>query len=256
MPKPTEIMIYDPETGRSWYFDTANPDPAAITLGAIQRGLGRARFGCYTRRPITVAEHCLRVARFAEAIMRNKVLRYAIAGKVASEATGPDGFRVAHVPACRLAGLLHDAPEALTGYGDVLRPAKTAAVRESETRVLGAILDHVLGLDELGDNYVRGSNLVCSPREPATQDRRDTVLLMLAAVDPIVHAADDLALYYEAMLWQPGANDWADIPKCFRECTVADEVERVCLPLVDEQAGPGWATAVRVALADLSRSLG
>jgi hypothetical protein len=41
-----------------------------------------------------------------------------------------------------LAGLIHDAPEAMTGLGDVLRPAKTDGHRETEARAYAAVVDH------------------------------------------------------------------------------------------------------------------
>ena len=77
-----------------------------------------------------------------------------------------------------LAALLHDAPEALVPWGDCLAPGKTDEMREVEDRVLACIHEML--------------------RLPAPVER------------PVVKHADMLALYIEALLWQPGARDWAD----------------------------------------------
>jgi len=51
-------------------------------------------------------------------------------------------------PETALAGLLHDAPEPLSGFGDVLRPVKDAApvVKETETNIWCKAIAPAFGL--------------------------------------------------------------------------------------------------------------
>jgi hypothetical protein len=48
-------MVMDPDTGNSWYLDTADIRPERLTLAQLGHGMeGINRFGGYTVRPITV----------------------------------------------------------------------------------------------------------------------------------------------------------------------------------------------------------
>jgi 5'-deoxynucleotidase YfbR-like HD superfamily hydrolase len=210
----TSILVYDPETGRSWYLDTADLRPETLTLGQLGHGLAAInRFGGYTVRPITVAEHSLRVGRFARALIVHSgcVVPYIIAS-------------------AELSGQLHDTPEAITGRGDVLRPAKTDADRESEARTYEIVVAHML--------------CPLGPLHLLAPHHADRVVLALGIVANIVHKADNLALYYESMLWQPGAEDWA--PK-----VIADPMPDLLLPLVWPRPREDWATSVRVSCSEI-----
>lgn len=124
--------------------------------------------------------------------------------------------------------LLHDAHEAIVPWGDCLRPGKTDAMREVEAEVDAAIR----------------CALVVSLPTPAVFD--------------IVKTADSIALYFEAMLWQPGARDWA--PGLLHPIW-ADEhgqvgnsgltkvslVERF-MPLIAPRPGECWRTEVEALL--------
>jgi hypothetical protein len=216
----TSILVHDPETSRNWYLDTAAPTRDSITLGQLGFGLESIkRFGGYTTRPITVAEHCMRVGRFARALVTD----------------GIPCVPALAIACADLAGLIHAAPEAMTGLGDVLRPAKTDGHRETEARAYAAVVDHLVCL------YMHGE--VRAPLLSGAEvfdGRADRIRQALAAVADVVHTADNLALYYEAMLWHPGARDWAP--------TVAsDPMPDVLLPLVWPRAGESWAAAVRAA---------
>jgi len=78
-----------------------------------------------------------------------------------------------------LDALLHDAHEALTPWGDVPSPLKTDDMRALE-KSLDVVVYQAIGLP-MPDPQVR----------------------------QVVELADMLALYFEAMLWAPGASDWA-----------------------------------------------
>lgn len=211
----TSILVHDPDTARSWYLDTAAPTREMVTLAQLGLGMESIRrFGGYTTRPITVAEHCMRVGRIARALVSEFDAR-------ATPLT---------IACADLAGLIHDAPEAITGLGDVLRPAKTDAHREAEERALEVIVGHL---------YV-----MHLPGYPARYNLSD-FRRILADVADVVHTADNLALYYEAMLWQPCARDWA--PK-----VVADPMPDVLLPLVWPRKGEHWSRIVAQACSEVA----
>jgi 5'-deoxynucleotidase YfbR-like HD superfamily hydrolase len=221
-PTPTSILVRDPETNRSWYLDTAAPTADMVTLGQLGCGLESIRRFCgYTTRPITVAEHSMRVGRFARALAESTA---------DTELVYMPGSRL-RLAAADLVGLIHDTPEAITGRGDVLRPAKTDADREAEARAYAAIVEHLFS--PLGPLW---------HLSPTGMDR---VRQALADVAEVVHTADNLALYYEAMLWQPGAADW--VP-----AVVRDPLPDVMLPLVWPREGERWSDAVRSTCAEVA----
>lgn len=124
---------------------------------------------------LDVLEHGLAVPRFNNQTTRPiTVLEHSLRVRRIVMRLGGDDV-------AQLAALLHDAPEALVPWGDCLRPGKTDEMRVVERRVLAAICE-AIGVD----------------------DR-----LIAKHVDGIVHIADMLALCFEALLWQPGAYDWA-----------------------------------------------
>lgn len=249
MPKPTEIRVYDPSTRRSWYLDTANPSAEHMTLEQIGHGLrSLQRFGGYTTGPLPVDEHCVRVGRFAEAIVASDDLCSALLG---TSKPRPN------MAAVRLAGLLHDAPEAITGYGDVLRPAKTPEVSAAEDRAMEAILDLVVSSPTFGPSRGTSVSIGAGRLDPgrADQETQDRIRKMLTECACVVHTADDLALYYEALLWSPGAEGWvARVPERHFPSHMIPSLNATMLPLVDVQ-GAEWATEVHVAVNELSRNL-
>lgn len=144
-------------------------------------------------------------------------------------------------PLVRLAGLLHDAPEAITGYGDVLRPAKTPEVTAAEERAMSAILDLVVSSPTFSSMGLPG------------EATRSEIREMLTGCETVVHAADDLALYYEALLWSPGAPDWVTrVPLRHFPESLLPTLNATLLPLMDVD-GADWADEVRAAMGDLSR---
>lgn len=155
---PPSIMLVSGD-----YFGPGSPDPSVISLDVLSWSLNRQlRFNGHLVRDVTIAEHSMRVARFAE------VIRGRIDPIVSVGARG-----------LRLHALLHDAHEALTPWGDCLSPGKTHAMKETERRIDAAICVG-LGIPE-----------------PTKVERH------------VVKKADCYALYFEAMLWQPRAADWA-----------------------------------------------
>ena len=125
MAPPTKTSI---ALANGRYFDHLAPDPDAIDLDVIELGLQVPRFNNQTIRPITVAEHSLRVWRFVRALGGGEV--------------------------SQLRALLHDAPEALVPWGDCLRPGKTDEMREVERHVMAAIWDALkLPSREMMDGY-------------------------------------------------------------------------------------------------------
>jgi hypothetical protein len=105
--------------------DTCNPKPEQISLEDIDHALNRiVRFNGHTRRPITVAEHSIRVSRIVSVI---------------------GGGRDA-----QFLGLLHDAAEAYVG--DIVRPVKSPEICTIEDRILSAILTK-FGLEPSEDDW-------------------------------------------------------------------------------------------------------
>lgn len=158
-------------TASGRYFDPMNPRADDVHLPDIATALGRiVRFNGHTKRSIPVAEHCMRVARIAMRLAERRGL--------------PAHMR----PLIILLALLHDAAEAY--IGDIVTPIKTDAMRAVERRVLNAIISKVWGRAE-------------SFAEALAMDAD------VHAAWALVKRADAFALYFEAMLWQTGASDWA-----------------------------------------------
>lgn len=84
-----------------------DPRPEDLTIEAIAHGLSNiCRYSGAVERNYSVAEHSVLIAR---------------------------SLAATHAPDVALAGLLHDAPEALSGFGDVGRPVKSRAPIIGET---------------------------------------------------------------------------------------------------------------------------
>lgn len=210
-PTPTSITLVD---GR--YFDPYNPDPSAITLDVLEHGLRQLRFNGQTARPITIAEHSMRVRRIVAEVMK-----------------GESKWRRRDA---ELWALLHDGHEALVPWGDCLRPGKTDAMREVEKNVDEAIVAAVRSWG-IGDFAV--STEVGVKPEPWPFETWPTENDRLA-----VKAADDIALYLEAMLWQPNARDWVEFPGGYHRHTLAR-----LLPVVEPRPGECWSAEVHALLA-------
>ncbi|MBV48220.1 MAG: hypothetical protein CMN10_06625 [Roseobacter sp.] len=96
-------------TGRFW---PMSPRASEIDIKDIAHSLAmQCRYAGHVKRFLSVAEHSVHIARW---LLEN-------------------------APHAALHGLLHDAPEALSGFGDVARPVKPARVREIEDRVWQAV---------------------------------------------------------------------------------------------------------------------
>jgi hypothetical protein len=196
-------MVHDPESGRSWYIDPANPEHSKITAGMLAHGLkAQRRFHGFTTREITTAEHCLRVARFARAIV---------------DMTAPIGFVARR--AAYLGGLLHDAAEPVTWWGDCLGPGKTDYMRAVEARLDEVILEAL-----------------------APSDSHAIIAEAILVETMAIKTADLAALYYEGMLWQPSAADW--VPEIGETIGIAG-LHEVLLPLVWPRPGEDWLSSVR-----------
>lgn len=231
-PTPTSIMLVTGE-----YFDPYDPDPAVINLDVLEHGLQAPRFNNQTTRPISIAEHSMRVRRIAAELARadDSVLeQQAQAGYEAARATpsivvaltswaalppmARENWRlrvmVETIVPVELWALLHDAHEALTPWGDCLRPGKTDKMREVEHQVDVAIIEAL------------GMQVVTLPTQ-------ETVWI-----------ADEIALYFEAMLWQPGAADWAAMPVEHIEHRYELLEVRRLLPMIAPRPGESWRTEV------------
>jgi len=211
---PTPVMLVTGE-----YFDHLAPDPSVINLDVLEHGLQAPRFNGQTLRPITIAEHSLRVRRIAVELI----------GPTPSMFEEGQAVDVLERHAALLDGvpiwaLLHDAHEALVPWGDCLRPGKTPEMREAEDQV---------------DSAIRLALGVSLPDERTFE---------------IVKTADAIALYFEALLWQPGAIDWA--PDVFPWGSDAaapisvrhsDVIPRF-MPLIAPRPGECWRTEVEALL--------
>lgn len=151
------------------YLDLLDPKPEDVRLDDIARGLAVPRFRNQCSVPVRVDEHLLRCGRIALAL----------------------GEPLEVVVAC----LLHDAAE--YGWGDLPGPIKrfmrvevqgvSVSVSELEHKLLVAIAELLIPWVAL----------------------RERVLALLDEHDGIVKHIDVLALRGEAIMWMPGAEDWA-----------------------------------------------
>lgn len=151
------------------YWDVMDPRPEWVHMPDVAHGLLCPRFNNQTTVPVTIASHLLRCAR----------MFVALESRFAFWMQG----QVSFVDAV-LALLLHDAGE---GYlGDRLGPLKTEADSTMEAGTLATIVRHLI-------------------RDDARAER----ITALALTCPLVRWIDKLACAHEALLWQPGASDWA-----------------------------------------------
>jgi hypothetical protein len=124
--------------------------------------------------------------------------------------------------ATQLWALLHDAHEALVPWGDCLRTGKTDAMREVELTIDGHVIDEIAACVRTPSINFDG-----------------------------VKIADDIALYFEAMLWGgPGALDWAPRVLGWSSCGslrtshgLEFDLERF-MPLVAPRPRECWRTEV------------
>lgn len=154
------------------YLDLLDPRPEDIDIGDIEAGLGESRFKRQTTIPITVADHCLRCGRIALAL--DQPLEVV------------------------LAMLIHDAPE--YAFGDMPGPLKRFIFVEVKPGQFVPIEDLELGL-------LRTIAHVLIPDSALSQSVYDLCVDKLGIVKQI----DTLALRAEAMLYMPGAEDWASM---------------------------------------------
>ncbi|ESX78472.1 hypothetical protein [Mesorhizobium sp. LSHC414A00] len=151
-------------TGRFYMFD---PRPEDWCVADVAHGLSNiCRYtGAGTYR-YSVAEHSVHIYRHLTA--------------------------QALAPAVRLAGLMHDAPESLSGFGDVASPAKKRApiIKSTEENIWRKAIAPVLGLDaELPEAVHIADNRICA----------DEMSQNLHEVDPKVGPPLGIVLEY----WEP-----------------------------------------------------
>lgn len=106
-------------TGRFYMFD---PRPDEVRIKDIAHGLSRiCRYTGAVKEFYSVAEHSVHIARW--------LLKH-------------------YGPVIALQGLLHDSPEALSGFGDVARPAKQRAlvIKETEERIYTLAIAPAFGM--------------------------------------------------------------------------------------------------------------
>lgn len=107
-------------TGRFYPFD---PKPSEVDIVHVAHALGMScRYTGACKRFYSTAEHSVHIARW--------LIKHDASRKTA------------------LAGLLHDAPEALSGFGDAARPSKQRApiIKETEERIYSLAVAPAFGL--------------------------------------------------------------------------------------------------------------
>lgn len=164
-------------TGSGRYFDPLNPTASDVHLPDIARGLRRGvtRFNgqlldpAACPHPQSGVSHSMRAGRLVFWWLRTRDL------------VKPE--HALTVVGLVLAGLIHDSPE---GYvGDDLGPIKTPDRKAMEHAILVAIAESLLGPEH--------GAAICE----------------YVGNHAAVHWADQIALRQEALLYQPGATDWA-----------------------------------------------
>jgi hypothetical protein len=164
-------------TGSGRYFDPVNPKASDVHLPDVARGLRRGvtRFNgqlldpAECPHPQSGASHSMRVGRLVFWWLQARGL-----DKELGQALTVVGLV--------LGGLIHDSPE---GYvGDDLGPIKTPERKDMEAKILAVIAEQIVGATHglVISGYVENH--------------------------PAVHWADQVALRQEALLYQPGAQDW------------------------------------------------
>jgi 5'-deoxynucleotidase YfbR-like HD superfamily hydrolase len=216
MAPPTKSSIM---TGSGRYFDPLNPTPESVHLSDVARGLRRSvRFNgqlldlAACPSPQTVASHSMRVARVAYWRIWNAGIPMD---------TDYDLRRlVIHV----LAALLHDAPE---GYlGDPLGPIKTPEQTAIHHAVGRCITAHLVG--------------------PAVSPQIDALIEGMDGSSQhslMLRWSDTIALYQEALLYQPGAVNWALPDLTGGRKLLRDDIAAT-LHLFHPREGENWQAAV------------
>lgn len=150
------------------YVDLLAPDPNCVHFEDLRAGAEQPRFRCHTTRPISVAEHSLRVARI--------------------------GLAFGEPLEVLLALLLHDTPEFF--LVDMPGPIK----KHVRVQLLnGAIVPW----RELEDAW---TTAICRALLP--DGLAATVAGLINAPSGPVATYDHMALQVEALLWMPGGEDW------------------------------------------------
>lgn len=151
------------------YVDLLNPRAEDVDVDDLALGLEAPRFRNQTSVPITIGDHCLRTARFALAF----------------------GEPLEVVLAC----MLHDAPEG--PLGDMPGPLKSHVRVELKSGT-------VVSWSELEALW---SEAICRALLPEPLAKK--VDGLINAKHGPVSQYDHMALRAEALLWMPGAEDWA-----------------------------------------------
>lgn len=177
----TSIMIHG-----GTYFDPHNPKAEDVDLAALDRGLQMPRFNNQTTRPVTISDHMVRCARIWVA-MRLYGISLSREHHVLTPLEWLDVL---------LALVLHDVAEGF--LGDRLRPLKTDYDRALEQAVLAVCIERLVTLEATGYGF-----------HNKTPHPRHYDIMLLALRSQHVKDVDWIACRIEALLWQPGAYDWA-----------------------------------------------
>lgn len=103
------------------FFDPAQPDPSLVHIGDIAHSLSNlCRFGGHCQPFYSVAQHSVEVKRRLQ--------------------------RAGQTPHVQLWGLLHDAPEAYSGFGDIVGPLKPYWVSAIEGGIMRDAICPAFGL--------------------------------------------------------------------------------------------------------------
>jgi hypothetical protein len=212
-PTKSSIMI-----SGGTYFDPLNPRAQDINVNALQRGLVLPRFNGQTTEFVPIDGHMVRCALIWIALRK----------------FGVSLSREHHVLTpiewldVLLALLLHDVGEGL--IGDRLSPIKTDQDRELERGVLAACIEHLLCL----------ARMQCGSHDK-TPHPRHTEILVVALYSQHVKDVDWISCRVEALLWQPGAYDWA--------APSASEREAFCLAFSVATRYHSWLSMLQVVYA-------
>ena len=209
-------------TGSGRYFDPCNPIAPSVYLPDIARGLRRGVGSRFNGQLLDPAACPHPQSGIAHSYRVGRLVFWRLTRDLNLDTIGSAGFvgiEVAiRIMIHTLGGMIHDSPE---GYvGDALGPIKTDARKATETAILEAIAESLVG--------PAAFRLVCQ----AVHE------------DGVIAWADRVSLRQEALLYQPNGDDWAlpsgDDPEDVQaRLDIADT-----LHLFHPREGENWQSAV------------
>lgn len=197
--------------GSRRYVDLLDPRPEDVDLDDLARGLAAPRFRNQTQIPISIADHSLRCARF--------------------------GLACEEPIEVILALLLHDVAEAYLGDPPgPLKPYMLVTLRN------GALV-------EWTELEALWTDAICHALLPPVM--ADHTSLLISEKRGPVARYDHMALRVEALLWMPGAEDWAggSTINTSNGVVAVEPIDPRCLPatiLHEEDAPLCWNAAVEM----------